>query len=167
MTDSVQAAAPEQDEDPGPAVNPVPDIVAGLVLAGASLLALFWLIPQYTQSAAGEFDVSPGFFPRVAAIVTLVLSLTLAGYRLLRLAQLQRRPGGRAVLAEIAIWSVACVVITTGLSLIGYLLVAPLLIGISMVASGERRWWLILLIAAATTAVTYFGADLIFDVALP
>lgn len=167
MTESVQAAAPEKDDDPGAVVNPVPDIAAGLVLAAVSLFALFWLIPQHTGSAAGEFDVSPGFFPRIAAIVTLILSLMLVGHRLLRFARLQRRPGGGAVLVEIAVWTVACVAITAGLSFIGYLFVAPVVIGVAMLAAGERRWWLILLIAAATTAITYVGADLIFDVALP
>lgn len=158
------------DEAPGPAASPVHDIVAGLVLTALSLFALLWLIPTQTESAASEFDVSPGFFPRVAAIATLVLSIALVGHRIVRFDRLARAKAaadGAAVLTEIVVWTIACALIWVGLWRVGFLVVAPLVVAVAMVAAGVRRWWLIVVIAAGVTAATYLGADRLFDATLP
>jgi hypothetical protein len=162
--------APADDEPTEPIVNPVHDIAAGLVLAALSLFALLWLIPTQTKSAAGAYDVSPGFFPRVAASAVLILSVVFVGHRIARFGQLRRQPSssdGGAILTEIAVWTIACAAIWIGLWQVGFLVVAPLIIAIGMVAAGVRRWWLIVILAAAVTAATYWGADSLFEVALP
>lgn len=163
-------ASPAADAEAEPAVNPVHDIVAGLVLAALSLFALLWLIPTQTKSAAGAYDVSPGFFPRVAAVALLVLSVVFVGHRIVRFELLRQRPSssdGGAILTEIAVWTIACAAIWIGLWQVGFLAVAPLVIAIAMVAAGVRRWWLIVVLAAAVTAATYWGADALFEAALP
>jgi putative tricarboxylic transport membrane protein len=161
---------PAVEEGGAPIVSPVHDIAAGFVLAALSLFALLWLIPTQTKSAAGAYDVSPGFFPRVAAGAVLILSIFLIGHRIARFRALRRLPSssdGGAVLTEIAVWTVACAAIWIGLWQVGFLVVAPLIIAIAMVAAGVRRWWLIVVIAAAVTAATYYGADTLFEAALP
>lgn len=153
-----------------PIVGPVHDIAAGFVLAALSLFALLWLIPTQTKGAAGAYDVSPGFFPRVAASAVLILSVLFVGHRIARFQHLRRQPSssdGGAILGEIAVWTVACAAIWIGLWQVGFLAVAPLVIAGAMVAAGVRRWWLIALIAAATTVATYWGAEWLFEVALP
>ena len=161
---------PAEDDGGEPAVSPVHDIAAGLVLAALSLFALLWLIPTQTKGAAGAYDVSPGFFPQVAASAVLILSVLFLGHRFVRFRAMRARPSssdGVAILAEIAVWTVACAAIWIGLWQICFLVVAPLLIAIAMVAAGVRRWWLIVVLAAATTAATYWGAEHLFSVALP
>ncbi len=160
----------EDDGGEEPAVSPVHDIAAGLVLAALSLFALLWLIPTQTKDAAGAYDVSPGFFPRVAASAVLILSVLFLVHRFARFRALRRHPWSSdagAILTEIAVWSVACAAIWIGLWQIGFLVVAPLIIVGAMIAAGVRRWWLIVLLAAATTVATFWGAELLFEVALP
>lgn len=162
----------DDGEDPAgePTVSPVHDIAAGLVLAALSLFALLWLIPTQTKGAAGAYDVSPGFFPRVAASAVLILSVIFLVHRAVRFQAMRRRPSSSdagALLTEIAVWTAACAAIWIGLWQAGFLVVAPLVIALAMVAAGVRRWWLIVALAAATTAVTYYGAEHLFSVALP
>lgn len=161
---------PAEDDGGDPAVSPVHDIAAGLVLAALSLFALLWLIPTQTKGAAGAYDVSPGFFPQVAASAVLILSVMFLGHRFVRFRRMRQRPSssdGGAIVTEIAVWAVACAAIWIGLWQVGFLVVAPLIIVGAMVAAGVRRWWLIVLIAAATTVATYYGAEHLFEVALP
>lgn len=167
---SVETGPADEDGGEEPAVSPVHDIAAGLVLAALSLFALLWLIPTQTTGAAGAYDVSPGFFPRVAASAVLILSVLFLGHRFARFRALKRHPSssdGGAILTEIAVWTVACAAIWIGLWQIGFLVVAPLIIALAMIAAGVRRWWLIALLAAATTVATFYGAEHLFDVALP
>ncbi len=162
--------APADDVADEPIVNPVHDIVAGLVLAALSLFALLWLIPTQTKSAAGAYDVSPGFFPRLAASAVLILSVIFVGHRVARFGQMRQQKtssDGGAILTEIVVWTIACAAIWIGLWQIGFLVVAPLVIAIAMVAAGVRRWWLIVIVAAGVTAATYWGAGSLFEVDLP
>lgn len=161
---------PDVDTGGEPAVHPVHDIAAGLVLAALSLFALLWLIPTQTKGVADDYDIAPGFFPRVAAAAVLILSVAFVGHRIVRFGQMRQRPSssdGPAILTEIAVWTIATAAIWIGLWQVGFLAVAPLIVAIAMVAAGVRRWWLIVVIAAATTVATYYGAEHLFEVELP
>lgn len=169
-------AAPDTPDDPfgdregDRLVNPRLDLAAGFVLAALALFALLWLIPNHTKGVSDVHDIAPGFFPRVAAFATLFLALGFIGHRFLRYRRLKAEAaegGGLELLTEIGIWSAACVLLSLGLAYVGYPLVSPLLIGLTMVAAGERRWWMIGAVALGVTAATYFGAELLFSVELP
>jgi len=163
-----ESPAPTADTSAGP--GPRQELAAGAVLAGLSLFALFWLIPNHTGEATSDHEVAPGFFPQVAAGALLVLSLLLVGHRLIRFRKLRSiRPatGGFAVLTEIAILAAGTLVVAWALGAAGYLVVAPAMMAAGLLAGGERRWWAIGLVIAGMTAATWFGADLLFGVQLP
>lgn len=160
--------APAADPSAGP--GPRQELAAGAVLIGLSLLALFWLIPNHTGEATSDLEVAPGFFPQIAAVSLLVLSVLLVGHRIARFPNLRNiRPatGGVAVLAEIAILAAGGLLVAWALGAVGYLVVAPAVMLAGLLAGGERRWWVIALVIASVTAATWFGADLLFGVVLP
>ena len=167
-------ANPAQDgksaADPAAGPGARQELAAGAVLIALSLFALFWLIPNHTGEAAGDLEVAPGFFSRVAASALLVLSVLLVGHRLIRFPKLRNiRPktGGGAVLTEIAVLAAGGLLIAWALGAVGYLFVAPAVMLAGLLAGGERRWWVIALVVAGVTAATWFGADLLFGVQLP
>ena len=156
--------------DPPAGPGPRQELAAGAVLIGASLLALLWLIPNHTGAPADDLEVAPGFFPQVAAIAVLVLSVLLVGHRLVRFSRLRAiRPatGGAAVLTEIAVLAAGGLLVAWALGAAGYLVVAPAVMIAGLLAGGERRWWIVVPVAAGMTAATWFGADLLFGVRLP
>ena len=178
MTD--RPSEPDTGTKPAPDLNPAADpsagpgvrqeIAAGAVLIALSLFALLWLIPTHTGETAGDLEVAPGFFSRVAASALLVLSVLLVGHRLIRFPKLRNiRPktGGGAVLSEIAILACGSLLVAWALGATGYLVVAPAVMLAGLLAGGERRWWMIGLVVAGMTAATWFGADLLFGVQLP
>ena len=120
------------------------------MLIALSLFALFWLIPTHTGEAAGDLEVAPGFFSRVAASALLVLSVLLVGHRLIRFPKLRNiRPktGGGAVLTEIAVLAAGGLLIAWALGAVGYLFVAPAVMlaacwRAANGAGGLLRWWL-------------------------
>ena len=147
------------------------EIAAGAVLIALSLFALLWVIPNHTGEAAGDLEVAPGFFSRVAASALLVLSVLLVGHRLIRFPKLRNiRPKtavGGAVLTEIAVLAAGGLLVAWALGAAGYLLIAPAVMLAGLLAGGERRWWVIALVVAGVTAATWFGTDLLFGVQLP
>lgn len=168
MSADTHGADTHSDEDGTGTTGPVTDLVAGLFLALCALVALVWLIPSHTQAAMSEFDVSPGFFPNLAAWAVLVLSLGLVARQVPRLKLLAGRgTAGRFVLIDIAAWSVVAMFSIFALAKIGFLFVAPVLIVSGMLASGNRAYWMIIGLAVLFPVLVDQAAWYIFTVDLP
>lgn len=162
------SANTHNEEDGAGATGPVTDLVAGLFLALCAMVALVWLIPTHTQAAMSEFDVSPGFFPKLAAGAVLVLSLGLVARQVPKLKHLAGGANvGRSVLVDIAIWSVVATFSIFALAKIGFLSVAPVLIVAGMLAAGNRTYWMIIGSAVLFPVLVDQAAWYIFTVELP
>lgn len=146
------------------------DIAAGLVLVALSLTALLWLIPQHTEAVASGFDIAPGLFPNLAAGVVLLLALAHTAQQLWRRKPVARDPsaptGGR-ILAELAIWAFVAIAALAGLTRIGFVATAALVIALGMVAAGARSWLLIGAVTVAVPLVIDWTAWTVFTVDLP
>jgi len=162
------SADAHNDDDGTGTTGPVTDLVAGLFLALCATVALVWLIPNHTQAAMSEFDVSPGFFPKLAAWAVLVLSLGLVARQIPRLRHVAGRGiAGRAVLVDIAGWSVVAFFSILALAKIGFLFVAPVLIVAGMLVAGNRTYWMIIGLAVVFPVLVDQAAWYIFTVDLP
>jgi hypothetical protein len=125
-----------------------------LILTGAALLAVFWIIPS--QVSGGGLGLDPGFLPRLCAVAIGIL-VFLDGVRRL----LGRSPQDEAYASG---WS--ALILIGGLALLGAVAIrfasiavaAVLVIPIGMVLLGERRPLLI----ALTTALVA-GSFLLFQ----
>lgn len=141
------------------------DIVAGLVLAAFCVFGLVWLIPANTQPADSQFDVAPGFFPNLAVIAVLVLSIAMVIHRW------RRSPGegggNIGILLELVVWAGLAVAVMLALSGIGFIPMASALLAAGMVFSGNRNWWLIATMAIAFPLAVDWAAWLIFTVDMP
>lgn len=146
------------------------DLAAGLVLVALSLIALLWLIPQHTEAVASGFDIAPGFFPNLAAGVVLLLALGHTAQQLWRrkaVADDAPGPRGSRILAELAIWALVAAATLAGLTRIGFVPTAGLLIALGMVAAGARRWLLIAAVTIAVPLLIDWVAWTVFTVDLP
>jgi len=146
------------------------DLAAGLVLVALSLIALLWLIPQHTEAVASGFDIAPGFFPNLAAGVVLLLALGHTAQHLWRrkaVADHAPDPQGSRILAELAIWALVAAATLAGLTRIGFVPTAALLIALGMVAAGARRWLLITAVTVAVPLLIDWAAWTVFTVDLP
>ena len=156
-------AAGGSDDTPGV------DIAAALFLAGLSLLAILWLIPANTEAGDGGYDVTPAFFPTLAASVVLVLSVVLAVSRLWK-ARAKSGPisgNGLVILVEIVVWAVYATAGLWAISTIGFLVAAPVLIATAMLAAGNRNPLMILALSVVFPFIVDQAAWLIFTVDLP
>ena len=143
------------------------DSMVAVVLAASAAYALFWFIPENTQPAMSEHDAAPGFFPSLAAVTVLALSLGMVVHRALRRPKSSTMLSGRVVLAETAIWCGLSAAIVAGLSWLGFLTTAIALIAIGMLAAGCRNWILGGAISVLFPLIVSFGAWHLFTVELP
>ena len=160
-------SGPSEDTAGGVRSSAAVDIAAGLVLAAAALFALVWLVPANTRPASSAFDVAPGFFPSLAAWAVLILSIALVLARLRRLAPAEEAGAGFRVVGEIALWAAVASATVAGLSTVGFLPTAMVLMAATMAFAGVRRWWLIALWAAVFPLLVERAAWLVFTVDLP
>lgn len=148
------------------------EVAAGLILAAAAALTLFWLIPNHTEPSLSEHDIAPGFFPALAAWAVLILSLL---FIVTRLHALRKEiPTGASfsvsslsVATEIAVWGLAGLLTVIGLTTAGFLVTAPLLIAFWMFVGGRRIWWQVLLLALLFPLLLEQLAWIVFTVRLP
>jgi Tripartite tricarboxylate transporter TctB family len=151
-------------------VTPVVDIAAGLFLAAMAVAALMWLIPNYIVSGAGEYDVGPAFFPKMAAWIVLGLSLSLVALKSFGLKTAVLNSWGRSgksIVFEIIIWSLIATLALLGIAKTGFLLTASLIIGLGAIVCGYRTWWLIAVLAVAFPLLVNQLVWAVFTVALP
>ena len=143
------------------------EIAAALVLMGAAVFALLWLIPNHTEPARSELDISPAFFPMLAAGLVLVLSLAMIVVRLTRQIVASVELSGPAILGEVAIWGGAGLAIWFALPALGFIPTSILVVVLGGFAAGYRMWWLLAALAVVFSVIVDIGAWQIFTVDLP
>ena len=82
------------------------EIATAACLAAVAILALVWLVPVNTEPAASELDISPAFFPMLAATLVLVLSLALIAELVFLGAESTASHSSKTIVSELVIWSV-------------------------------------------------------------
>ena len=163
MTDRTIA----RDEAQPDGASPQVDVAAGAILAAISLFTLLWLVPNQTESSASEHDLSPGFFPTLAAATVLFLSVLIVASRLRHWGRGEAGSRGLSVLVEMASWTALSALVVLGLSEVGFLATMPILIALWMLVGGRKVWWQVLLLASLFPVVVDQLAWMIFSVALP
>lgn len=143
------------------------EIAAAFVLIAAALFAIFWLIPNNTEPARSELDISPAFFPMLAAGLVLMLSLTMVVVRLTRTIAANVALSGPAILAELAIWCGAALAIWLALPAIEFIPTSIAIVILGGVATGYRNWWVLGTLAILFPIIVDFGAWHVFTVDLP
>ena len=130
------------------------EIAAAFALTAAALFALFWLIPNNTEPARSELDISPAFFPMLTAGLVLFLSLVM----------LVARP---AILSEVVVWCGASVAIWFALPVIGFIPTSIAVVILVGLATGYQKWWVLGAMAILFSITVDFGAWQVFTVDLP
>lgn len=143
------------------------DIAAGLFLAAVAIGALAWLVPYHTKALSAENDIAPGFFPSVTAWIVLGLSIGLVAVTAFRQRVAASGLSGYAIIVEIVVWGSIAGLIMLGLSTIGFLFTAPLLISTSMVFAGYRKWWTVALVSVLCPLIIDQAIWFVFTVDLP
>jgi hypothetical protein len=144
------------------------DLATGLLVVGLALGALFWLIPQQVETAVGEYDLSPAFFPMLAAWIVLLLALGLVGVRLARARSAPPSNGeGTRIAVETIVWTVVAVLTMIGLLKIGYLATSMVLVAAGAWMAGRRDWLRVGLVAILFPLAVNYAAWQIFTVRLP
>ncbi|WP_282607239.1 tripartite tricarboxylate transporter TctB family protein [Pelagibius sp. Alg239-R121] len=143
------------------------DTATGLFLVAVSVFALLWLIPQNTLPSASEHDISPDFFPSLAAWTVLLLSLLFVVIRLRRFRRLAKAERSLVVFVEVVVWAVAGGITVLGLSTVGFLATAAILTAVWMFIGGSRTWWHLLLLATLFPLAVEQIAWIVFTVRLP
>ena len=143
------------------------EIAAAFVLTAATLFALFWLIPNNTEPARSELDISPAFFPMLAAGLVLLLSLAMIVVRLTRAVVATAELSGPAILSEVVVWCGASVAIWFALPVIGFIPTSIAVVILVGLATEYRKWWVLGAMAILFSIIVDFGAWQVFTVDLP
>ena len=143
------------------------EIVTAACLAAVATLALVWLVPVNTQPAASELDISPAFFPMLAATLVLVLSLALIAELVFLSAKITASHSIKTIVSELVIWGAVTFVMLACLPKVGFIAVSTTVIVLGGIAMGYRRWWVLTLLAIVFSVIVDFGAWKIFTVDLP
>jgi len=143
------------------------EIVTATCLAAVATLALVWLVPVNTQPAASELDISPAFFPMLAATLVLVLSLALIAEQVFLSAKSTASHSIKTIVCEQVLWGVVTFVMLACLPKVGFIAVSTTVIVLGGIAMGYRRWWVLTLLAIVFSLTVDFGAWQIFTVDLP
>ncbi len=154
----------------GPDHPGLTDIGAGLVLAAMAGVALVWLIPDHVGGQVGENDIGPAMFPRLTAWMVLVLSLMLstrAAFRYRASVTREQDARGWWLLIEAFAWVLVGGLTLLGLSRIGFVPTAMLLVVFGAVVSGYRTWWVIAVLGLGFPFAVDRLVWLVFTVDLP
>ena len=143
------------------------EIATAVCLAAVAILALVWLVPVNTQPAASELDISPAFFPMLAATLVLVLSLALIAELVFLSAKSTASHSIKTIVCEQVLWGVVTFVMLACLPKVGFIAVSTTVIVLGGIAMGYRRWWALTLLAIVFSLTVDFGAWQIFTVDLP
>ncbi|MEC8462670.1 MAG: tripartite tricarboxylate transporter TctB family protein [Pseudomonadota bacterium] len=143
------------------------EIATAACLAAVATLAAVWLVPVNTQPAASELDISPAFFPMLAATLVLVLSLALIAELVFLGAKATSSHSSKTIVSELVIWGAGSFFIWVCLPEIGFIAVSTIVIILGGIALGYRRWWALTILAIVFSLTVDFGAWKIFTVDLP
>ncbi|MCK4509087.1 MAG: tripartite tricarboxylate transporter TctB family protein [Desulfuromonadales bacterium] len=139
------------------------DFLSGLFLFGLSLVILFYLIPNYVTESSNA-ELSPRFFPNLAATVLLILSFFLSiislkqlfyhekwkGFTVLFTFQTQETPKAGPLLSVIII-SIYFLLFEH----VGFLIATPPCVALLLLIFGQRRPQRIATISLVLTGVVY------------
>lgn len=142
------------------------NMVAGIVLAIASLACLFWLIPYHVQSESTPGDLPPTTVPYLAAGLVFLLSAGLIAQSWMRGSTEKMGTSGPAIFIELLIAATSIYVVLFVNNNIGFLAMAIPLTALTMIYASGRNWIVITLTAIAFPITVKFGAWHVFTVAL-
>ncbi|MDP6345642.1 MAG: tripartite tricarboxylate transporter TctB family protein [Alphaproteobacteria bacterium] len=167
------------DETPtqgGPSMRAT-DLMAGIVLGLAALLALIWLIPNYTAPAQSELDLAPGLIPSVAMWICLLLALLLVRKGLpfgrQGAAHEDEEFGaeasgiGRHEAVNVGLWALTAIVTMTLLHIAGFIVAGAVMLAAVMFYARQRNYWILVAIAAAMPIALYWLVWFAFTIELP
>lgn len=147
------------------------DIAAGSILAAISLVTLSWVVPANVGVNAAAYDVTPTFFPKLAAGSVLALSLILVAARLMTgegpLSERLRARGGLRVLGETGLWLLVSAFAHLAISRVGFPVTAALLMVAIAFLCRYRLNWIVGLLAIGFPLIVDQLAWLLFVVDLP
>ena len=147
------------------------DVAVGLVLAVVSIVCLAWFIPAHVGTSASEYDVSPAFFPNLAAWLVLFLSLALVATRITRIDRSAGPLGGVSagwpIVTQTVTWSVVALLAWYGMEAIGYMPTAAAILVLGAVACRYRNLFAIVGLAIVMPVAIDQLAWLVFQVDLP
>jgi len=154
------------------------DALSAIALIALSGVALAWLIPTQISTDAGEYDLSPSFFPSVGVWIVLalaVLLLVVRSWELLRESRHREvaRPDESnsvsivSIAREIFAWSIAGSVVFYLLPIAGFLPTAILIVLLGTRVCGRRDWLPGITLGVVFCWLVQTGAWSFFTVALP
>lgn len=143
------------------------DLWAGVGIAAAGLITLFYLIPNYVSAGFG-FGLSPRAFPYLCAgaITVLGVFLVLLNLKASRRDQI-KAPVARPALRRLLVVLSVLVVTLALMQWAGYLAAAVVCVALLMWMMGERRWLLILLTSVGWSLFLWFLFDRLLGTPLP
>lgn len=148
------------------------------MLIALCALALGWLIPTQISTDAGEYDLSPSFFPTVSVSIVLGLAFLLLVVRGWQLKLIRHKtdqaninrleePRARSIIAEFVGWTLAVVTVFWLLPIAGFL---PTAVGVVIVGARVCRrqdWIPSILLGVAFCWSVQAATWSVFTVALP
>lgn len=159
------------------------DAISATVLIVLSAVVLAWLIPAQISTDAGEYDLSPSFFPSVGAWIVLTLAVLLLLVRVMEIVSRVRKrevadspaPNQAAskpltvgpIATEFLAWTVAGVAVFYLLPFAGFLPTAVLIVMLGTRICGRRDWLPGIALGVAFCWLVQAGAWSLFTVALP
>ena len=143
------------------------EIAMAVVLMAVALFTCFWLIPNNTEPARSELDISPAFFPVLAAGLVSLLAFAMIIVRLNRNFVSSITLPGKVILTEISVWVSVGLVIWFILPVFGFILVSCLVVVLGGLATGYYNYLKLIALAITFSITVDFGVWQIFTVALP
>lgn len=143
------------------------DAIAGSVLAVASAVTIFWLVPSFVDGPIMEGQFSPRFFPSFAMTVVLVLSLLLTLQGLIRM-QAEGTPGPVAsAVFRCVLWAVFSALLIAGVSYAGFIATGIAVVLIWGFAAGGRNLKILVPAGLILPPLVSFAVQAAFGVQLP
>ena len=160
--------------DGGSFLSPAVDLISSATLAILASFALLWIIPNYIDESAANYDVSPAFIPKFAAWTVLGFSVIqmIVSLRRYRAAKAEcdtnlPTPNRWHIIVEPLIWLLVMMGIHFGLTHVGFVVTGTLVLAASLYAAGQRSWPVIVVTSALLPFALDFAAWHIFVVDLP
>ena len=134
--------------------------LSGLVVTLAGIILLFWIIPNHTETVAFGW-LKPNTLPNIVTIVIIILGL----FHFIL-------PSGKAefdikLALRIGLFFMITMASLYFMSVVGFLIAAPIMVMIVMILIGERRpLWLVSGIVLGPAAI-WAAVDLLLNRPLP
>jgi len=154
------------------------DALSAVALIALSGVALGWLIPTQISTDAGEYDLSPSFFPSVGVWIVLILAVLLLTIRCWELLQKShhrdiveadesKSVSMASIASEFFAWSIAGSAVFYLLPIAGFLPTAILIVLLGTRVCGRRDWLPGIALGVVFCWLVQASAWSFFTVALP